>query len=368
MSETTSQYLLRLHSAIGITADAASIERRSIAIEALRANISVEQTIAAAAVSTGLVADLAKVRELLSPVSEADPDFAPVQLDKAAAAVCAAITNSALATGGRTGLAAALVIMSASMGQPAKHVDGRLKAIAQEQLWLMQRAAVPVAKYAAPKPQVTAEHVKALNDVLATGNVVNAVAPMQAVVDGILATFAAQSAAVTRAFEALSVRQSIVEDETLMQWWVVGKASAETLRPFAALPPFEAAARAAGDLSVMVSPLRPAGPFAAPALLERVLCADDLARNHAKSFAEAIVGIPLAERPAIFKSKPSTANVPGVFPIMLAAEYSIESGDEEDWQPRFKRAAHVEVHTKLTPSEFAEQLYRERLLWNLLQK
>ncbi|ACC76282.1 GTPase-associated system all-helical protein GASH [Paraburkholderia caribensis] len=368
MSETTAQYLLRLHSTIGITADAATIDRRSASIDALAANITVEQTIAAAAVSTGLVADLAKVRELLQPVSDSDPGFAPVQVDKAAAVVCSAVTNKLLAGGGTRGLTAALVVLCASMGQATQHVDERLRAIAQQQLWAIQRTAAPEAKYIAPQPQVTAEQIKALIDTLAAGNVANTTAPMQVVADGILAALAAQSAAVGKAFEALSVRQAIVEDETRMQWWVVGKASAELFRPFAALPPFEAAARAASDLSAMVSRMRPAGPFAAPALLERVLHADDPARSNAKPFAEAIVGIPLAERPAILKNKPSTTNVPGAFPIMLAAEYSIESGDEEDWQPRFKRAAHVDVHTKITPVEFAEQLYREFLLWKLLQK
>ncbi|QPQ89104.1 hypothetical protein I6H08_38520 (plasmid) [Burkholderia gladioli] len=368
MSETTAQYLLRLHSTIGITADAETVSRRSASIDALASTITVEQAIAAAAVSTGLLGDLAKVRELLQPVSDADPGFAPVQVDKAVAVVCSAVTNKLLAGGGTRGLSAALLVLCASMGQATQHVDQRLRATAQKQLWGIQRSAAPEAKYIAPQPQVTAAQLKALTDALTAGNVANVAAPMQVVADGILAALAAHSTAVGKAFEELSVRQAIVEDEIRMQWWVVGKASAELFRPFAALPPFEAAARAASDLSDMVSAIRPAGPYAAPALLERVLHADDPARRSAKPFVEAIVGIPLAQRPAILKNRPSTTNVPGAFPIMLAAEYSIDSGDEDDWQPRFKRAAHVDVHMNITPGEFAEQLYREFLLWKLLQK
>lgn len=368
MSETTAQYLQRLHSTIGITADAETVDRRSVSIDALASRISVEQAIAAAAVSTGLLGDFAKVRELLQPVSDADSSFAPVQVDKAVAVVCAAITNKLLAGGGTRGLTAALAVLCASMGQGTLDVDERLRTTAQQQLWVIQRTPAPEAKYIAPKPGATAEQLQALSDALAAGNVANTAAPMQVVANGILSALAAQSTAMAKAFEALSVRQAILEDEVRMQWWVVGKASAELFRPFAALPPFEAAARAATDLSDMISATRPAGPYAAPALLERVLDADDPARTNAKPFAEAIVGIPLAQRPAILKNKPSTTSVPGVFPIMLAAEYSIDSGDEEDWQPRFKRAAHVDVHTQITPGEFAEQLYREFLLWKLLRK
>jgi hypothetical protein len=185
-------------------------------------------------------------------------------------------------------------------------------------------------------------------------------------VDGLVAVVAAQSAAMAKAFEAISVRQSIIETETQMQWWVVGKASDNLRRPFAELPAFEAAARAAQDLSRMISASRPAGPFAAPALLKRVLDAEDAGRAVEQPFADAVIGIPLAERRAIFAKKPSTAPVPGVFPIMLAAEYSIESEDAADWQPRFQRTAHVDVTATITPVEFAEQLFREFSLWKLL--
>lgn len=151
-----------------------------------------------------------------------------------------------------------------------------------------------------------------------------------------------------------------------MHWWTLAKASTELGRPLAALPAFEAAARAALDLAAMVSPQRPAGPFAAPALLERVLQTADGVENEKQALASAIVSIPLAVRRKLFTRKPSTTVVPGVFPIMLAVECAIESGDEEYWKPRFGRIANVDPNMTVTPSGFAQQLYRELLLWTVL--
>ena len=191
-------------------------------------------------------------------------------------------------------------------------------------------------------------------------------APLKAVVDALLATNAAQNEAIAQAIRALAVRQATVEEESRMQWWVVGRTSDDLLRPFADLPPFEAAARAAKELASMISSQRPAGPFAAPALLERALETGEKARHDPKPFSAAIAGIPLEARRTLFSNKPSTTIAPGAFPIMLGAEYSIESGDEPDWQPRFKRIAHVDANVEITPVEFAQQLYREFLLWKLL--
>lgn len=151
-----------------------------------------------------------------------------------------------------------------------------------------------------------------------------------------------------------------------MQWWVVGKASHDLLRPFADIPPFEAAARAAKELASMISEKRPAGPFAAPALLERVLESDSKLRLAAHPFDVAMTGIPREARAGIFLTKPSTSIAPGAFPIMLGAEYSIDSDDAPDWKPRFARTAHVDATVELTPVEFAKQLLRELLLWKLL--
>ncbi|WP_175905983.1 GTPase-associated system all-helical protein GASH [Burkholderia seminalis] len=366
MSETTAQYLSRLQASIGVKIDATAIEGRSAALDGLSPSVTVVQGITAAATATGLLTDLAKIQWLVQPVSIGDPSFVPVQVDKATAVACSALTTALLAGSDHRSLAAVLVVLSAGVGRGEQFLDERLKTVAQKRLWAIQQTPLPEAKFSAPNLQVNAEHLKTLNDALTAGNASAAAAPMKAVVDGLGQIVAAQNTAIAKAFEAVSVRQSMIEKETQMQWWVVGKASDDLRRPFSELPPFEAAARAAQDLSKMVPVSRPAGPFAAPALLKRVLHSEDARRAEEQPFADAVLGIPLAERRAIFAKKPSTTAVPGVFPIMLAAEYSIESEDAEDWQPRFQRTAHVDVTAAITPIEFAEQLFREFSLWKLL--
>ncbi|MDN7752662.1 GTPase-associated system all-helical protein GASH [Burkholderia gladioli] len=366
MSETTAQYLSRLHASIGVQIDATAIEGRSTALNGLTPNITVAQAITAAATATGLVTDLGKIEWLVQPMSIGDPSFVPVQVDKATAVACSAVTTALLTGSDSRSLAAALVVLSAGMGRGKQILDDRLKPFAQKRLWATQQMPLPEAKFSAPNLQINVENLKALTDALTAGNAPAAATPMKSVVDALNQILAAQNKAIANAFEGALVRQSIVEQETQMQWWVVGKASDDLRRPFAELPPFEAAARAAQDLSKMISKSRPAGPFAAPALLKRVLHSEDAGRAQAQQFSDAVLGIPLAERRAIFARKPSTTAVPSALPIMLAAEYSIESEDAADWQPRFKRSAHVDVTAAITPVEFAEQLFREFLLWKLL--
>jgi hypothetical protein len=366
MSETTAQRLSRLHSLSTMTIDAGAIDLRAGAIDALCEDASVQQAITAAAVATGLAVDLSKIEWLIKPVSEVDPSFAPVELDKGVAAACSAMTTAFLAGDDLCGLAAALGVLSARMGQRDKHIDDRQNETAQHSLWDIQRAALPEANFSPPASKIAPDQLKALADALSASQVQSAVAPLKAVLAELMESASARDDAMVDAFDALSARQSALEEEMRMHWWVIGKASTALGCPLADLPIFEAAARAALELVSMVSSQRPAGPFAAPALLERALQRADGAGNEKQSLSSAIVDIPMAVRRKIFVSKPSTTVVPGTFPIMLAAEWSIESGDEDDWQPRFKRVANVDPKMVITPIEFAQQLYRESLLWELL--
>lgn len=367
MSETTTQYLSRLHSSTGLATEADIVERRAKAIESIETKTTTEQAIAAAAVAAGVASDLSRLQWLISPTSEADPSFSPATVDKAVAALSAAFTHSVLAKSDVKGVAAALVLLSARMSKTdGGDIDASLPGTAQQRLWDIQKMPLPEVKYAAPAQINITEQITALYVALTGNTSSNAAEPLKAVLEALVKAGAAQSKATADSLSALITRQAILEEEAQMQWWVVGKASHNLLRPFADLPPFEAGARAASELASMISRKRPAGPFAAPALLERVLDSHSTEEPAAQPFDAAITGIPREARIAIFLTKPSASIVPGAFPIMLGAEYSIDSGDEPDWKPRFARTAHMEPTVELTPTEFAKQLLRELLLWKLL--
>lgn len=366
MSETTAQHLSRLHSLNTLTVDTSSVELRAHAIDALCDDVGVREAVTAAAVAAGLAIDLSRIEWLTKPVGDADPSFAPVEVDKGVAAACCAMAGALLAGDDQCGMAAALVVLSARMGQVDKHADDRLNAAAHNCLWGIQRAPLPEARFVRPASKGAPEQLKALTDALATGQVANLAAPLNALLTGMIEAATTQDVAIASAFDALSTRQLALEEEMKMHWWALGKASTELARPFLALPAFEAAARAAFELVAMVSAQRPAGPFAAPALLEQALQTADGAENEKQTLASAIVSIPLAVRQKLFARKPSSRVVSGAFPIMLAAECAIESEDEDDWKPRFRRIANVDPKMTVTPNGFAQQLYRELLLWTML--
>jgi hypothetical protein len=367
MSETTAQYLSRLHSAAALEAKADTVERRAGAIDLIVQKATLAQVVAAASVAAGVATDLDKLQWLLSPVSEADPSFAPVTVDKSAAAVASALTHRILGGVDARSVAASLIVLSARMSKASdEHLDGWLTTTAQQRLWALQQLPLPDVKYAVPAQSVTTEQITAVHTPLSQNTVAPAAEPLKAVVELLAKADAAQGKAVADAVRALLMRQILLEEEIQMQWWVFGRASHDLLRPFADLPPFEAAARAAKELAGMVSQQRPAGPFAAPALLERVLESSQKARAGAQPFHKAMTAVPRESRRAIFVHKPSASLSPGVFPVMLAAEFSIESEDAPDWQPRFARTARLEPTVEVTPVEFAKQLLREMLLWKLL--
>jgi hypothetical protein len=367
MSETTTQYLSRLHSSTGLSPEVDIVARRAKAIESVASKATTEQVVTAAAVATGVVNDLAKLQWLVSTTSEADPSFSPVTVDKAVAALSAALTHHVLAKPDVRSAAAALVLLSARLSKAdSGGIDPSLPETAQHCLWAIQQTALPEASYTSPAQISITEQLTALHVALAANTAAPAADPLKAILEALVKADAAQGKAAADPIRALIAKQAILEEEAQMQWWVVGKASHDLLRPFADIPPFEAAARAATELANMISRRRPAGPFAAPALLERVLESDSKGKAAAQPFDTVMTGIPREARTAIFSMKPSLTVAPGVFPIMLGAEYSIDSGDEPDWKPRFARTAHIEPTVELTPIEFAKQLLRELLLWKLL--
>ena len=366
MPETTAQHLSRLHSLNTLTVDTSSVELRAKAIDALYDKAKVQEVVTAAAMVAGLVVDLSKIEWLTKPVGAADPSFAPVEVDKGVAVACCAMVSRLLAGDDQRSLATALVLLSARMGHVDKHAENSLNAAAHSCLWRVQRTPLPEKKYSPPAVTSASEQLQALTDTLSTGQVTSLSGPLSTILSGLIKAVSDRDAALTHAFETLSARQSAAEEEMRMHWWTLGKASTELCCPLAMLPIFEAATRAALDLAAMVSPQRPAGPFAAPALLERVLQTASGAEEEEQALASAIVSIPLEVRRKLFTHKPLTTVVPGAFPIMLAVECAIESGDEDDWKPRFRRIANVEPDTTVTPKKFAQQLYRELLLWTML--
>lgn len=152
-----------------------------------------------------------------------------------------------------------------------------------------------------------------------------------------------------------------LEEELRTYWWVVGAWSDVRQLPFGKLPQGEAALRAGAELAAKTT--LPAGLFAAPALLDKVLRSDRAAKL-TKMTLSAAVAVP----DAAWRTETSAAAGANtdLLPVSLALSASAESGEGEDWRPRFKRITGISADVSLTMLDLALQLYREILLTRVL--
>ena len=81
---------------------------------------------------------------------------------------------------------------------------------------------------------------------------------------------------------------------------------------------------------------------------------------------EAVAVTSRAWRKANFAELSSGALAP-LLPVSTAMGLAAGSDDAEDWKPRFTRATGIEPDARLSGTEFAVQLYRERLVARALR-
>ena len=261
-------------------------------------------------------------------------------------------------------VAASLAVLTTGFGAILEaSIDSSLVVFAEQRLFAIQQQKFLKASNVIESAPVLTEQLAAIDAAVAARNPAAMAAPLKTILITMQEKETTRNQAIANALGALITRQQVLEEDTQMQWWVAGGYSHGVGKQFADLPPFAAAGRAAHELSEMVA-YRVAGPFAAPALLEMVLSkGENRERRKALSVQKAIEQIGLSERGEIFRRKSTTLPCPGVSPLFLAAELSLEARDAPDWLPRFERAAGFNTNFELSPIPFSLQLFRELLLW-----
>lgn len=166
----------------------------------------------------------------------------------------------------------------------------------------------------------------------------------------------AHTAAATQANTAIAYASKL-EEELRTYWWVVGGWSDHLRKPFRDLSQSEASLRAGAELAEKTT--LPLGLFAAPALIDKVVRQDRKGRLTKSALADAVKGVDPAWRA---RFQPAATSHGDLLPVTLALHLSAESGDADDWQPRFSRTTGINAQTTMGALDLALQLYREIIL------
>ncbi len=151
-----------------------------------------------------------------------------------------------------------------------------------------------------------------------------------------------------------------VELELRLYWWVTGGWSSDAAKPFRRMRVTEAALRGGKELAEKA--FNEVGLFAAPAMLDMIL---ERGRSEGELVPVSLDDISktgdLAWRQNVFSAVGSGA-FSDIAAVSTALYLAAESGDADDWHPRFFRITGVRVDAMLDPVSLGLQLYRECLL------
>ncbi|WP_061218559.1 GTPase-associated system all-helical protein GASH [Leptospira weilii] len=192
-------------------------------------------------------------------------------------------------------------------------------------------------------------------------------------VQEVLKQISNEAVGVTKEFAAqiLSLLQPLIQqgifirEEMDILWWHIGSWSNILKKPFSEIP-IEIAAPLAGielaDLSQTI-----AGPIAAPMFLERTLTlnrkkADKSIQISIKDMANKF---PLQEYSEL-NIKKNINIFADLCPILYSLYKYYEIGDSQSWQNSYKKDTLFDSQTYFDPIELAMQVYRERLMLNIL--
>ena len=150
-----------------------------------------------------------------------------------------------------------------------------------------------------------------------------------------------------------------LEQEMRTYWWVTGGWSDGASKPFRQLQLPLAAVCAGAELADKHAGRL--GLFAAPALIDLLLERGRPEPMGDVAMQEAVATTSRDWRKARF-AVPSSGALAPLLPVTTAMGLAAASDDAEDWKPRFTRATGLEPDARLPGTEFAVQLYRERLV------
>jgi hypothetical protein len=296
-----------------------------------------------------------------------DPTFDVRPADKEAALLATAIADYAMTEKlGIAGEIALSVITSALGGMRQPAVASDILTIADETLTAKQaeRQEPPGRrnKIAAP-----ADLVQAITNIKGQQPVHTALPAIVPAVTAALEQLNSYTASISQ--QAANINNSLLahiaklEEEMRMHWWVVGGWSAEADSFFRDLDVPQAAVQAGWELAGKTS--ASLGLHATPALLDMVL-------NRGRDSLSIVALTAAAKAPTLVWRKAHFGTIAGgplapLLPVSTMFGLSADSADEDDWKPAFTRKTGLDPASTIGPMNLAVQVYRERLVRNLLE-
>ena len=351
-----------MYGRLGLRTPAELVSRRMEAAPAVLAAVTKEQVTTLVRVAFGL-AKPGEAIFLVEGFSDADPTFHLVGDDEEVRLLATAVLAEMVEAPGPLAGTCALAVVAASFGgvRPLAHEPG-LALQAAERLADVQVASSrrTVDREPTREPPDVSGELQAIRGVTSPQHVATIAANAAQAIET-LAEYAVEvgRAAVARE-DALSAHVRALETETRLQWWVTSRWSEEAGEPFRDVGPAAAAILAGVELAERAG--HALGVASAPALLDMVLGASErgeMTEPVALASAATAPGIDWRrELPRGLGTSPDAALVPMSLAMALAAD----SGDEEDWIPRFRRATSLDATSMITPMQLAHQVYLERLL------
>ncbi len=161
------------------------------------------------------------------------------------------------------------------------------------------------------------------------------------------------------AIKALTLECDLLREETNMLWWHVGGVSRLTNIRFASASAGVAAILAGIDMSDLSMSL--AGPYSAPALLQRTITAGRKGKPTPVSLQEAVDEVPVDQLGDML-SNPKLLDFPDVCPVLFALKKCQETGGNGAWVAAFEKVSGLSASKKIPPLDLAIQTYREHQL------
>jgi len=350
-----------LYGRLGLSTEAELIERRAKGVTAVAAAIERSDVLPLVRRAFGLGQPAASAG-FLTNMQDEDPTFDVQPDDVEAGLLAGAILDRAIEEeGDQSGVVALAVVTAAAGGlrRPTDH-DG-LVGEAERMLAVVQGSSTgaPSNRTYSKQPKAFAEALEAIPGQSAnyfsqaSPYVVKALAEL-----GKYAEAGALAAAVND--NAVLAYVGRLERELRLYWWVSGGWSSDAAMPFRRIGVTEAALRAGKELADKA--FNEVGLFAAPAMLDMIL---DRGRDEAELVAVPLGDISrtgdLAWRRGVF-SAPGSGALSDILAVSTALHLAAESGDADDWHPRFLRMTGIGVEAALDPVSLGLQLYRECLV------
>ncbi|AFW01773.1 hypothetical protein BAR24_14890 [Gluconobacter oxydans] len=343
---------------LGLSTDPELIERRTKGVAAVAAATDRADLLPLVRRAFGLGQPAASAGFLTKMQGE-DPTFDVQADDKEAGLLAGSILDRVIEDeGDQSGIAALAVVAAAAGGlRRPNNYDG-LVAEAERRLAVVQGSST-----GAPATRTYRRQPEALATTLQTiGNVhFNQISSHVVTAFQELGKYA-EAGALAAAANANVLLDYVgrVELELRLYWWVTGGWSSDAAKPFRRMRVTEAALRGGKELAEKA--FNEVGLFAAPAMLDMIL---ERGRSEGELVPVSLDDISktgdLAWRQNVFSAVGSGA-FSDIAAVSTALYLAAESGDADDWHPRFFRITGVRVDAMLDPVSLGLQLYRECLL------